>query len=178
MTELLELEYKTHEATENKSDIESQKRRSPSHSTVVNEEIKAKNDTEARIIRFLDLSVPPKEPAEAVESELPQKETFESSTQPVAVIKMLVDFGNVIAGTYVSPPVYRIEVRSLTSQTVILPSDNQPKGPYAGRQVLSARDLLNLPQKVRERLIAEAFEAAADEDFETFEAYSEEEPDA
>lgn len=35
-------------------------------------------------------------------------------------------------------------------------------------------DLLNLPVSERERLIAQAFELAANEDFETFEAYSEE----
>jgi uncharacterized iron-regulated protein len=41
-----------------------------------------------------------------------------------------------------------------------------------------ARDLLRLPPEERELLVAAAFEAAAGEDFEVFEAYSEEEPDA
>ncbi|MBN1311453.1 MAG: hypothetical protein JXB30_08540, partial [Anaerolineae bacterium] len=36
----------------------------------------------------------------------------------------------------------------------------------------SARELLSLPPAERQRLVAAAFEAAADEDFETFEAYS------
>lgn len=39
----------------------------------------------------------------------------------------------------------------------------------------SARELLKLPAEERDRLVAAAFESAADEDFETFEAYSEEE---
>jgi hypothetical protein len=42
--------------------------------------------------------------------------------------------------------------------------------------VCAARELLRLPAEERERLVAAAFEAAADEDFEVFEAYSEEEP--
>lgn len=42
----------------------------------------------------------------------------------------------------------------------------------------SARELLSLPAEEREQLVAAAFEAAAEEDFETFEAYSEEELDA
>jgi hypothetical protein len=43
---------------------------------------------------------------------------------------------------------------------------------------LSARDLLHLPPDERDRLVAAAFEAAADEDFEVFEAYSEDDLDA
>ncbi len=42
----------------------------------------------------------------------------------------------------------------------------------------SARELLSLPPAERQRLVAAAFEAAVDEDFETFEAYSEEELNA
>ena len=42
----------------------------------------------------------------------------------------------------------------------------------------SARELLSLPPAERQRLIAAAFEAAAGEDFETFEAYSEEDLNA
>jgi len=38
----------------------------------------------------------------------------------------------------------------------------------------SARDLMKLPLEQRERIIAEAFACAAEEDFEIFEAYSEE----
>jgi hypothetical protein len=37
----------------------------------------------------------------------------------------------------------------------------------------SASELLRLPADERERAVAAAFEAAADEDFEVFEAYSE-----
>lgn len=44
----------------------------------------------------------------------------------------------------------------------------------APEQALSARDLLKLPREERQRLMAAAFALAADEDFETFEAYSEE----
>jgi hypothetical protein len=44
--------------------------------------------------------------------------------------------------------------------------------------VYSARDLLQLPAEERERLVAAAFEAAADEDFEIFESYAEEDLDA
>jgi hypothetical protein len=42
----------------------------------------------------------------------------------------------------------------------------------------SARELLALPLAERQRLVATAFDAAAGEDFETFEAYSEEDLDA
>ncbi len=42
----------------------------------------------------------------------------------------------------------------------------------------TARDLLRLPPEERSRLVTAAFEAAADEDFEVFEAYSEEDLDA
>lgn len=42
----------------------------------------------------------------------------------------------------------------------------------------SAQELLSLPPAERQRLVAAAFEAAVDEDFETFEAYSEEELNA
>ncbi len=42
----------------------------------------------------------------------------------------------------------------------------------------TARKMLNLPVEERQRLVAAAFEAAAEEDFETFEAYSEEDLDA
>lgn len=42
----------------------------------------------------------------------------------------------------------------------------------------TADELLQLPPDIRARLVAAAFEAAANEDFETFEAYSEEDPDA
>jgi hypothetical protein len=38
----------------------------------------------------------------------------------------------------------------------------------------TAPELLQLPEEERNRLVAEAFERAADEDFEIFEAYSEE----
>jgi hypothetical protein len=44
--------------------------------------------------------------------------------------------------------------------------------------VYTARELLRLPPEERERLVAAAFEAAVDEDFEIFEAYSEEETSA
>lgn len=44
----------------------------------------------------------------------------------------------------------------------------------APKAFYSARDLIKLPPEERERLIQAAFELAADEDFETFEAYSEE----
>ena len=39
---------------------------------------------------------------------------------------------------------------------------------------LSARDLLKLPYKERQRRVKAAFDAPANEEFETFEAYSEE----
>jgi hypothetical protein len=39
---------------------------------------------------------------------------------------------------------------------------------------LSARELMRLPAEERERYVKAALAAAADEDFETFEAYSEE----
>jgi hypothetical protein len=39
---------------------------------------------------------------------------------------------------------------------------------------LSARELMKLPYAERQRRVKAAFEAAANEDFETFEAYSEE----
>ena len=42
----------------------------------------------------------------------------------------------------------------------------------------SAHDLIRLPSEERALLMAAAFEAAAGEDFETFEAYSEEDLDA
>jgi hypothetical protein len=41
----------------------------------------------------------------------------------------------------------------------------------------SATELMQLPPNERSRLIAAAFERAANEDFETFEAYSEEDID-
>ncbi len=41
----------------------------------------------------------------------------------------------------------------------------------------TALELLQLPEEERNRLVAEAFERAADEDFEIFEAYSEEDFD-
>ncbi|MCC6612382.1 MAG: hypothetical protein IT320_02830 [Anaerolineae bacterium] len=41
---------------------------------------------------------------------------------------------------------------------------------------LSPSDLMHLPTQERERLIEAALEASADEDFEVFEAYSEETP--
>ncbi len=41
----------------------------------------------------------------------------------------------------------------------------------------TAVELLQLPKEKRDRLVAEAFERAADEDFEIFEAYSEEDFD-
>jgi hypothetical protein len=43
---------------------------------------------------------------------------------------------------------------------------------------LSARELLLLPPSERDRLVAAAFEAAVDEEFEVFEAYSEDDLDA
>jgi hypothetical protein len=43
--------------------------------------------------------------------------------------------------------------------------------------VFSARELMKLPLAQRERIIAEAFALAAEEDFEIFEAYSEEDFD-
>jgi hypothetical protein len=42
----------------------------------------------------------------------------------------------------------------------------------------TARELLHLPPDERDKLVAAAFEAAADEDFEIFEAYSEDDFDA
>ena len=45
------------------------------------------------------------------------------------------------------------------------------------RHVYSARELLQLSPDERARLVAAAFDAASDEDFETFEAYSEEDSD-
>lgn len=45
-------------------------------------------------------------------------------------------------------------------------------------QTFTAEEIIGLPGDERARLVAEAFAAAADEDFETFEAYTEEEPDA
>jgi hypothetical protein len=42
----------------------------------------------------------------------------------------------------------------------------------------TARDLLKLPPEERRRRVADALQAAAGEDFETFEAYSEEDADA
>lgn len=42
----------------------------------------------------------------------------------------------------------------------------------------TAEELLQLPPEERARLVAAAFEAAANEDFETFEAYTEEGLDA
>jgi hypothetical protein len=39
---------------------------------------------------------------------------------------------------------------------------------------LSARELLKLPYEERQRRVKAAFDSAANEDFETFEAYSEE----
>jgi hypothetical protein len=44
-------------------------------------------------------------------------------------------------------------------------------------RVFSARELMKLPQAQREHIIAEAFALAAEEDFEIFEAYSEEDFD-
>jgi hypothetical protein len=41
----------------------------------------------------------------------------------------------------------------------------------------SARELMRLPHAERQRLVTEALKSAADEDFEIFEAYSEEEMD-
>jgi hypothetical protein len=41
----------------------------------------------------------------------------------------------------------------------------------------SARELLKMPTVERDRLVAEAFASAAEEDFETFEAFSEEQID-
>jgi len=41
----------------------------------------------------------------------------------------------------------------------------------------TSREMIRLPSEERERLVAAAFEAAAGEDFEIFEAYSEEAPD-
>ncbi len=42
---------------------------------------------------------------------------------------------------------------------------------------LSARELMMLPSDERQRIIAASFALAANEDFETFEAYSEEDVD-
>jgi hypothetical protein len=42
---------------------------------------------------------------------------------------------------------------------------------------LTARELMQLPLEERQRIVAESIAAAADEDFETFEAYSEEDFD-
>lgn len=42
------------------------------------------------------------------------------------------------------------------------------------RQHYTARDLMKLPAEERDRLVAQAFELAANEDFEVFETYSEE----
>ena len=42
------------------------------------------------------------------------------------------------------------------------------------KAAFSARELMRLPAAERERFVKAAFELAADEDFETFEAYSEE----
>jgi hypothetical protein len=39
---------------------------------------------------------------------------------------------------------------------------------------LTAREIMRLPQAERDQVVASAFALAADEDFETFEAYSEE----
>lgn len=48
--------------------------------------------------------------------------------------------------------------------------ENRPKS-------YTARELLKLPEAERQRIIAESFRVAVDEDFEIFEAYSEEEID-
>jgi hypothetical protein len=42
------------------------------------------------------------------------------------------------------------------------------------RQSLSAKELISLPLEKRRQLVAQAFAMAADEDFEIFEAYTEE----
>lgn len=41
---------------------------------------------------------------------------------------------------------------------------------------LSARELIKLPLEERQRIVAASFALASDEDFEIFEAYSEEDP--
>jgi hypothetical protein len=46
------------------------------------------------------------------------------------------------------------------------------------KPTISARELLSLPVEEREQLAAAAFESATEEDFEIFEAYSEEDLDA
>lgn len=48
---------------------------------------------------------------------------------------------------------------------------------YPTKRRYSARDLLQLPLEERERLVAESFAAAADENFEVFEANTEDDFD-
>lgn len=64
----------------------------------------------------------------------------------------------------------KINHLSLEQQRKVLEFVNQ----FEPVQQLSARELMALPPKERERLVEAAFVLAADENFELFEAYSEE----
>ena len=70
--------------------------------------------------------------------------------------------------------VEKISRLSDEQQRKVLQFVQELETPQTVTPTYSARDLMKLPLEQRERIIAEVFALAASEDFETFEAYSEE----